>query len=229
MVFQEPMTALNPLKTIGEQVAESIRLHGIATSTTGADTSVDADSSRAVSRAEANALAADALERVGLSAARVSPGRYPHELSGGQRQRVVIAIAIACRPKLLIADEPTTALDVTTQASILALLRELREETGLALVLISHDLAVVAGMADELLVMKAGRIVEAGRFGTVFSGRRSPYARSLIEATDWRPPGGGRQASGEELLVVDELVVGYPSGPHRLFGARARASSPSTA
>ena len=225
MVFQEPMTALNPLKTIGEQVAESIRLHGVATivadAGTRADTLVDTDSSRAVSRAEADALAADALERVGLPAARVSPGRYPHELSGGQRQRVVIAIAIACRPKLLIADEPTTALDVTTQASILALLRELREETGLALVLISHDLAVVAGMADELLVMKAGRIVEAGRFDTVFSGRGSPYARSLIEATAWCPPGGGRQASGEELLVVDELVVGYPSGPHRLFGERA--------
>ena len=213
MVFQEPMTALNPLKTIGSQVTESIRLHGAREG---------GEKRGALTREEAETRARRTLERVGLPAARVSPDRYPHELSGGQRQRVVIAIAIACRPRLLIADEPTTALDVTTQAAILDLLRELREEEELALVLISHDLAVVAGMADELLVMKGGEIVDAGSFGTVFSTRSAPYARSLLEATAWHPSGDGRRAKGGELLVVDDLVVGYPSGPRRLFGARER-------
>ena len=216
MVFQEPMTALNPLRTIGDQVAESIRLHGVADGRAGA---------RRVGRTEAEHLARATLERVGLPPTRYSPGRYPHELSGGQRQRVVIAIAIACRPRLLIADEPTTALDVTTQAGILALLRDLQREDGLALVLISHDLAVVADMADELVVMKDGRIVGAGPFGTVFSARAaggSAYARSLVEASTWAPVPGTRRAAGGELLVVDDLVVGYPTGPRRLFGTRER-------
>lgn len=165
MVFQEPMTALNPVKTIGDQVSESIRLH------------------RQVSRDEAAILTARTLERVGLPNAEFPLARYPHELSGGQRQRVVIAIAVACQPKLLIADEPTTALDVTTQAGILDLLKTLQREEGLALLLITHDLAVVSTVADDVLVMKAGHVVEQGELGAVFGHPTQAYTRELFEAS----------------------------------------------
>ena len=166
MVFQEPMTALNPVKTIGEQVSEHIYLHR-----PGQD---------------AEAIAARLLQRVGLPAETFPPTRYPHELSGGQRQRVVIAIAIACGPRLLIADEPTTALDVTTQAQILQLLTRLAREDGLGLLMITHDLAVVANMADRLLVMKEGEIVESGPTRRVFGEMKHPYTRSLFKATAHR-------------------------------------------
>ena len=142
MVFQEPMTALNPLQTIGQQVAETIRIHD------------GASPQQALERAEA------VLEQCELPAAQVPLSRYPHQLSGGQRQRVVIAMAIAMRPRLLIADEPTTALDVTTQAEILALLQRLVAEEGMALMLITHDLAVAASLADRILVMHGGAVVE---------------------------------------------------------------------
>ncbi len=203
MVFQEPMTALNPLHTVGRQVEESIRLH------------------RGASRDEAARLARETLERVELSPARYPPTRYPHELSGGQRQRVVIAIAIACAPKLLIADEPTTALDVTTQAEILKLLRRLREEDGLGLVLISHDLAVVAGAADEIVVMRDGRIVERGAFAEVFSPRAGDYARRLADATLWTRPERTAEAP-DPLLAVRGLTCSYPGAKRGWFGARAR-------
>ncbi len=199
MVFQEPMTALNPLQTIGDQVAETVRVH------TGA------------SRAEAREVARATLERVGLPGARFSPGRYPHELSGGQRQRVVIAMAIALRPKLLIADEPTTALDVTTQAQILALLRRLVEEDGLGLVLITHDLAVVADMADRLAIMRAGEVVEAGPMRRVLEERRHPYTRALMEASSHQPE--RVEAPGyRPLLQVEGLVREYSLGRRGLFG-----------
>ena len=165
MVFQEPMTALNPVKSIGEQVSESIRLH------------------RKVSRTEALRLTAQTLERVGLPNEAFPLNRYPHELSGGQRQRVVIAIAIACQPALLIADEPTTALDVTTQAGILDLLKSLQREEGLALILITHDLAVVSQMADDVVVMRHGRIVEAGKLQRIFSQPEHDYTQLLFEAS----------------------------------------------
>jgi peptide/nickel transport system ATP-binding protein len=167
LIFQEPMTALNPLKTVADQIAESFMLHeGFA---------------------YANALvkARAAMDRVGLE--DVPATRYPHELSGGQRQRIVIAMAIACHPKLIIADEPTSALDVTTQAQILALLREITRESGAALLLISHDLAVVASMADRIAVMKDGRIVEESATRTFFGAMRDPYARALYEASVHRP------------------------------------------
>ena len=163
MIFQEPMTALNAVHTIGAQVAETVRLH------------------RRASRAEARAIARDRLDRVGLS--HIGLDRYPHELSGGQRQRVCIALAIALRPKLLIADEPTTALDVTTQAQILDLLRDLVRDEGMALLLITHDLGVVAGMADRVAVMKSGRIVESDTTEALFRTMRHPYTRALLVAS----------------------------------------------
>jgi peptide/nickel transport system ATP-binding protein len=164
MVFQEPMTALNPVHRIGDQIAESLRLHK----------GLDA----AAARAEALRL----LERVRLPRARERLDAWPHELSGGQRQRVVIAIALACGPDLLIADEPTTALDATLQREVLDLLDELRRQAGMALLLISHNLDVMAATVDTLAVMYGGRIVEQGPTREVFERRAHPYTRGLFAA-----------------------------------------------
>ena len=201
MIFQEPMTALNPVKTIGDQVSESIRLH------------------RSVSRAESETLTAQTLERVGLPNSEFPLSRYPHELSGGQRQRVVIAIAVACQPKLLIADEPTTALDVTTQAGILDLLKTLQRDEGLALMLITHDLAVVSNMADDVVVMKKGQLVEQGNLSAVFRNPTNPYTRLLFDASALTQisrsnsaPLTSTRSEGEKsipLLQVNNLVCQY--------------------
>ena len=200
MIFQEPMTALNPLQTIGDQVAETARVHGTA------------------SRAEARAIAAATLARVGLPQPRFPLSRYPHELSGGQRQRVGIAMAIALRPKLLIADEPTTALDVTTQAQILRLLRRLVDEDGMTLMLISHDLAVVAEIADRLAIMRAGAVVEAGPTAEVMRAMRHPYTRALFAASSHQPERVSRPGE-TALLAVDGMVRSYPGARRRPFGA----------
>jgi peptide/nickel transport system ATP-binding protein len=165
MVFQEPMTALNPLKTIGEQVAEGIRWH------TGAN------------GADAETLARKMLDRVGLPAEKFPLSRYPHELSGGQRQRVVIAIACALKPKLLIADEPTTALDVVLQAQILELLRDLVDENRMGLLLISHDLAVVTEMSDRITILRDGEVMESGDTAQTLSAQTHPYTRQLAQAS----------------------------------------------
>jgi peptide/nickel transport system ATP-binding protein len=205
MVFQEPMTALNPVKTIGEQVAEGIRWHA------------------GVARAEAEARARRMLDRVGLPDTIVPLSRYPHQLSGGQRQRVVIAIACAMQPRLLIADEPTSALDVVVQAQILQLLRELVDEHGMSLLLISHDLAVVAGHTDRLAIMKDGRIVDAGPTVDVLTARNHPYTTRLAEASahvpkirERLPAAAAAPSSGSPapLLDVRDLVRDYP-GPRR--------------
>lgn len=201
MIFQEPMTALNPVQCIGDQVAETLLVHGAA------------------GRSEANRIARERLARVGLAPERFPLERYPHELSGGQRQRVCIALAIALRPKLLIADEPTTALDVTTQAQILRLIRELVEEEGMGCLFITHDLAVVAEMADEIAVMKAGAVVEQGDTQTVLSEMRHSYTRSLFEASRHQPD-RARQSSVEPLLTVERALRDYPLKRQRLFGPR---------
>jgi len=190
MVFQEPMTALNPIRTIGDQVAETVLIH------------------EKVSRSEALARAREALDRVELPADRFPLNRYPHELSGGQRQRVVIAMAIALRPALLIADEPTTALDVTTQAQILALLKRLVREDGMGLLMISHDLAVVADMADEIVIMKDGEVVERGACPAIFSALKHPYSISLLEAST-HAPDRSVHPTKDALLRVRDVVRTY--------------------
>ncbi|MEM6564100.1 MAG: dipeptide ABC transporter ATP-binding protein [Pseudomonadota bacterium] len=203
MVFQEPMTALNPVHRIGAQVAETIRIH------------------KSVSAAKAADQAETALKRAGLPPDRFSPQRYPHELSGGQRQRVVIAIAIALGPKLLIADEPTTALDVTTQAQILDLLVGLAREDRMGLVLITHDLAVVAEHADRICVMRRGQVVETGPTAQLLRTRKHPYTRKLFAASSHKvelPPA----PAPDPLLVVESIRRSFRLPRKHLFDAQRR-------
>ncbi|MEP9389114.1 dipeptide ABC transporter ATP-binding protein [Mesorhizobium sp. KR9-304] len=202
MVFQEPMTALNPLKAIGEQVAEGIRWHTRA------------------NRTDAETLARKMLDRVGLPADKFPLTRYPHELSGGQRQRVVIAIACALKPKLLIADEPTTALDVVLQAQILELLRDLVDENRTGLLLISHDLAVVAEMADRITILRGGEVMEAGETARTLSAQVHPYTRQLAQASMHVPERAKAihgVAAGKPLLTVQNVSKDYPGRRTSLF------------
>jgi len=164
MIFQDPMTALNPTLTIGRQLTEGMRHH------LGLD------------KAQAMERAAEALARVGLADPEKRLAQYPHAFSGGMRQRVMIAMAMACRPKVLVADEPTTALDVTIQAQILELMRQVQRETGTAIILISHDLGVVAGLARQVLVMYAGQIVESGLAEQIFYQAAHPYTLGLLKS-----------------------------------------------
>ncbi len=191
IVFQEPMTALNPLHTIGHQVAEPLVVHGRAT--------------RGAARAEAVRL----LDRVGLPDAARRVDAYPHQLSGGQRQRVTIAMALACKPDILIADEPTTALDVTIQSQILDLIAELVDESGMALILISHDLGVIAENVERMLVMYGGTVVESGPTAEVFRRLTHPYSQGLFGA---RPKLGARR--GTRLRTIAGTVPELADLPH---------------
>ena len=164
MIFQEPMTSLNPVLTIGQQVAEPLRVH------------------KALSKSAALAEAAEWLDHVKIPAARKRLDDYPHQLSGGMRQRVMIAMAMVCRPKLLIADEPTTALDVTIQAQILSLMLSLKSDLNMSVLLITHDLGVVAQMASRIVVMYAGQIVEKGRMTDIFDRPFHPYTQGLLKS-----------------------------------------------
>jgi len=164
MIFQNPMSSLDPLFTVGDQVAEALRIH------------------RAISRRDARRRAIELLTEVGLPDPPRRARSYPHELSGGQQQRVMIAMALACEPALIIADEPTTALDVTVEAQILELLRRMQRDHGTALLFVTHDMGVVAEMADRVLVMYAGRVVEQGAVDDVLRDPRNPYTRALIES-----------------------------------------------
>ncbi|GGD71565.1 ABC transporter ATP-binding protein [Microbacterium murale] len=177
IVFQEPRTALNPIRTVGRQIAESVRIH------TGAG------------KREARARAIEEAARVRLPDPESIVQKYPHQLSGGQRQRVAIAMALACRPRLLIADEPTTALDVTIQAEILKLLLSLVEEQGKSLMFITHDLAVLAQVATHGVVLEEGRVIESAPVSTLLTAPSSPITQGLLRdatATLWRPEGGDR-------------------------------------
>lgn len=162
MIFQEPMTALNPVHTIGRQLSEVFLLH------------------RTQDKRAALEMSVDILRKVGIPSPEVRVGEYPHQLSGGMRQRVVIAMALACKPSVVIADEPTTALDVTIQAQILELMQELQAEMGMAIVLITHDLGVIAEMCDDVVVMYAGRVAEAGPVERIFAAPSHPYTRGLL-------------------------------------------------
>ncbi|MFN3482636.1 MAG: ABC transporter ATP-binding protein [Rhabdaerophilum calidifontis] len=193
MVFQEPMTALNPVMTIGAQIAEGVIRHGLA----------DA--------AGARERALRLIARVGLPDPAARLHAYPHELSGGQRQRALIALAIACRPSLLVADEPTSALDVTVQAELLALLREIRDETGMAMLFITHDLAVVSRLADRTLVLYGGRAMETGATRALLAAPRHPYTHGLLAAI----PRGNAHANPlrpmpGQVPELDRLPPGCP-------------------
>ena len=185
MVFQEPMTSLNPVLTVGRQVAEALVLH------------------KGMSRSAANARAVEMLHLVNIPAPARRASEDPHQLSGGMRQRVMIAMALACDPKLLIADEPTTALDVTIQAQILDLMRALKEKTGAAIMLITHDLGVVAEMAQRVVVMYAGRKVEEARVDDIFARPRHPYTRGLLNSM---PRLGAAKTARARLAEIPGMV-----------------------
>ncbi|MFO7697892.1 MAG: ABC transporter ATP-binding protein [Anaerolineae bacterium] len=215
MIFQEPMTSLSPIHTIGNQITEAIRLH------------------LPVSKEEAQERAIELLRKVGIPQPAERMDTYTFQLSGGMRQRAMIAMALSCSPSLLIADEPTTALDVTTQAQILDLMKELKDEMGMSIMLITHDLGVVAEMTDDVVVMYLGTVVERGGVVDIFHDAHHPYTRALLRSI----PKYGLRAAGKRLDSIRGMVpdpysrpVGCPYHPrcdHRMPGKCDRISPPS--
>jgi len=191
MIFQEPMTSLNPVFTIGNQIMEALLLH------------------RSLSRKEAEEQTIEMLRRVKIPAAETLLHQYPHQISGGMRQRVMIAMSLVCHPKLLIADEPTTALDVTIQAQILELLEDLQEEFGMSILIITHDLGIVADLADQVAVMYAGRIVESASTRELFANPRHPYTLGLFHS---RPRLGSRKKRLDVIPGVVPNPIDFPAG-----------------
>jgi peptide/nickel transport system ATP-binding protein len=200
MIFQEPMTSLNPVHTVGAQIEEAFRL------------------SKGLTGAQAHSATLDVLGRVRIPDAQSRLGYYPHQLSGGMRQRIMIAMALAASPRLLIADEPTTALDVTVQAQIMALLAELREETGMAMIFITHDIGLVAGIADRIMVMQNGLAVEQGPADAILDDPQHDYTRHLLRAVPHFTSGkavrddSSRSVARHPIVSVDDLVVRFPVG-----------------
>jgi peptide/nickel transport system ATP-binding protein/oligopeptide transport system ATP-binding protein len=195
MIFQEPMTSLNPVFTAGDQIAEAIILH------------------QSASKAEANRMAVELLRTVGIPEPERRAQSYPHELSGGMRQRVMIAIAISCQPRILIADEPTTALDVTVQAQIFDLMRDIQQQFGVAMMLITHDMGAIAEMADRVAVMYAGRIVEKGHADAILDNPLHPYTRGLIGCIPVLGKNAGRDERMPPLAEIPGIVP-----PQHLLG-----------
>ena len=216
MIFQEPMTSLNPVLTIGRQIAEALMLH------------------RGLSRDAAEGRAVEMLRLVRMPEAERRVRQYPHELSGGMRQRVMIAMALACEPRLLIADEPTTALDVTIQAQILDLMRELKARTGAAIMLITHDLGVVAEMAQRVIVMYAGRKVEEAPVVDLFTKPRHPYTRGLIDSIPKLGAAGANATANGRLAEIagtvpalSQIIVGCAFAPRCAYAVeRCRVEYP---
>ena len=199
-IFQEPMSSLNPVLTVGRQIGEVLQVH------------------EGLNRRQAKERAVELLELVGIPSAEQRVGNYPHQLSGGMRQRVMIAMAVACQPKVLVADEPTTALDVTVQAGILNVLRDLRDRLGTSILVITHDLGVIADVADRVVVMYAGRVVERAGVDELFARPQHHYTAGLLSAS----PAPGRHAGTDRLQEIPGLV---PVLSH----SRTRARSPSAA
>ena len=194
MIFQDPLTSLNPVFTIGSQITESIRIH------------------MHLSKKEAGERAVTILEKVGMPDARAAMKKYPHMLSGGMRQRVMIAMALCCNPKLLIADEPTTALDVTIQAQIMELIRDLQKEIGMSVILITHDIGLVAQMADRVFVMYAGQIIEMASVKDLFYHPAHPYTKALLDTVP-----GIYDESGRTLASIPGIV---PENYDQITGCR---------